>query len=45
MSARILIVEDERITAEDLREIDEAGTAITVQGDRYPQELERMTYR
>jgi aryl-alcohol dehydrogenase-like predicted oxidoreductase len=29
----------------DLREIDEAASRITVQGDRYPEELERMTYR
>jgi aryl-alcohol dehydrogenase-like predicted oxidoreductase len=30
---------------EDLREIDSATSRISVQGDRYPEELERMTYR
>ena len=33
------------LTAGDLREIDEAASKITVQGARYPEELERMTYR
>jgi aryl-alcohol dehydrogenase-like predicted oxidoreductase len=33
------------LTREDLREIDSAASQITVQGDRYPEELERMTYR
>jgi aryl-alcohol dehydrogenase-like predicted oxidoreductase len=33
------------LTAEDLREIDSAASSIPVQGARYPEELERMTYR
>jgi aryl-alcohol dehydrogenase-like predicted oxidoreductase len=33
------------LTAEDLREIDNAASSIPVQGARYPEELERMTYR
>ena len=33
------------LTAGDLSEIDEAASKITVQGARYPEELERMTYR
>jgi aryl-alcohol dehydrogenase-like predicted oxidoreductase len=33
------------LTADDLREIDSAASKITVQGARYPEELERMTYR
>jgi aryl-alcohol dehydrogenase-like predicted oxidoreductase len=33
------------LTPEDLGEIDEAASKITVQGARYPDELERMTYR
>jgi hypothetical protein len=33
------------LTANDLQELDSATAKITVQGDRYPQELERMTYR
>jgi hypothetical protein len=32
-----------RLTAEDLREIDEAAAKITVEGDRYPEHLQRMT--
>ena len=31
------------LTAEDLREIDEASARITVQGARYPESLERLT--
>ena len=31
------------LTAQDLREIDHAASQITVQGDRYPDRLERMT--
>jgi aryl-alcohol dehydrogenase-like predicted oxidoreductase len=31
------------LTAEDLREIDEAASKITVQGARYPERLEQMT--
>ncbi len=30
---------------DDLREIDSAASQITVQGARYPEELERLTYR
>jgi len=33
------------LTANDLRELDAATAKITVQGARYPEELERMTYR
>jgi aryl-alcohol dehydrogenase-like predicted oxidoreductase len=33
------------LTADDLREIDEAASKITVQGDRYPEQLEKMTGR
>ena len=33
------------LTAGDLRELDAATAKITVHGDRYPEELERMTYR
>jgi len=31
------------LTADDLREIDSAASRITVQGDRYPEHLSRMT--
>ncbi|MFZ0477954.1 MAG: aldo/keto reductase [Terriglobales bacterium] len=31
------------LTADDLREIDSAASKITVQGDRYPEQLQRMT--
>jgi aryl-alcohol dehydrogenase-like predicted oxidoreductase len=31
------------LTADDLREIEEASAAITVQGDRYPERMEKMT--
>jgi aryl-alcohol dehydrogenase-like predicted oxidoreductase len=33
------------LTPNDLREIDRAASEITIQGARYPEELERMTYR
>src|SRR6266403_5123704 len=33
------------LTPDDLRELDAATAKITVQGARYPEELERMTYR
>jgi aryl-alcohol dehydrogenase-like predicted oxidoreductase len=33
------------LTSEDLREIDSAASQITVQGARYPEHLERLTYR
>ncbi len=33
------------LTPDDLREIDLASAKIAVQGARYPEELERMTYR
>ena len=33
------------LTPADLREIDTAASKITVQGARYPEELERLTYR
>jgi aryl-alcohol dehydrogenase-like predicted oxidoreductase len=31
------------LTADDLREIDSAASQITVQGDRYPEDMERRT--
>jgi aryl-alcohol dehydrogenase-like predicted oxidoreductase len=33
------------LTPDDLREIDSAASKITVQGDRYPEELQRLTGR
>ncbi len=33
------------LTVDDLKELDSAVARIMVEGDRYPQELERMTYR
>jgi aryl-alcohol dehydrogenase-like predicted oxidoreductase len=33
------------LTADDLRQIDRATSAITVHGDRYPKEVEKMTGR
>ncbi|MFZ0662930.1 MAG: aldo/keto reductase [Acidobacteriaceae bacterium] len=33
------------LTSDDLREIDRAASEITVQGARYPEKLEQMTYR
>jgi aryl-alcohol dehydrogenase-like predicted oxidoreductase len=33
------------LTPDDLREIDSAASKITVQGDRYPENLEKMTNR
>ena len=33
------------LTPDDLREIENAASKITVQGARYPEELERLTYR
>jgi aryl-alcohol dehydrogenase-like predicted oxidoreductase len=33
------------LTQEDLRELDSATSMVAVQGDRYPEALERMTYR
>src|SRR6516162_432977 len=33
------------LTADDLREIDGAASQISIQGARYPEELERLTYR
>jgi aryl-alcohol dehydrogenase-like predicted oxidoreductase len=32
-----------QLTPEDLREIDDAASKITVEGDRYPERLEKMT--
>ena len=34
-----------KLTSDDLREIDSTTSKIPVQGARYPEELERMTYR
>jgi aryl-alcohol dehydrogenase-like predicted oxidoreductase len=31
------------LTADDLREIEEASSRITIQGARYPEAIERMT--
>ncbi|MEP6742611.1 MAG: aldo/keto reductase [bacterium] len=36
---------DLELTSDDLREIDEAASKITVQGARYPEKLEQMTGR
>ena len=36
---------DMELTADDIREIESATATITVQGDRYPEELMRMTGR
>jgi aryl-alcohol dehydrogenase-like predicted oxidoreductase len=36
---------DLELTARDLREIDSAASTITAQGNRYPEELERLTGR
>jgi aryl-alcohol dehydrogenase-like predicted oxidoreductase len=33
------------LTPDDLRDIDTAASKITIEGARYPEELERMTYR
>jgi aryl-alcohol dehydrogenase-like predicted oxidoreductase len=33
------------LTSDDLREIDAAASKTLVQGERYPEELEKMTYR
>jgi hypothetical protein len=33
------------LTANDLQELDSATAKITVESDRYPSDLERMTYR
>jgi aryl-alcohol dehydrogenase-like predicted oxidoreductase len=33
------------LTDDDLREIDEAASRITVEGTRYPENLEQMTGR
>jgi aryl-alcohol dehydrogenase-like predicted oxidoreductase len=34
---------DVALTADDLKEIDAAAAKITVEGDRYPEKLERLT--
>jgi diketogulonate reductase-like aldo/keto reductase len=34
---------DVELTAEDLREIDEAASRVTVQGARYPEEMEKKS--
>jgi aryl-alcohol dehydrogenase-like predicted oxidoreductase len=31
------------LTADDVREIDSAASKITVEGDRYPEHIQRMT--
>jgi aryl-alcohol dehydrogenase-like predicted oxidoreductase len=36
---------DVELTKEDLAEIESAASKITVQGDRYPERLEKMTYK
>lgn len=35
---------DLELTADDLHEIDTAASKISIQGERYPEELEQMTY-
>jgi aryl-alcohol dehydrogenase-like predicted oxidoreductase len=32
-----------QLTSDDLREIDTAAAQITIEGDRYPERLQRMT--
>ena len=34
---------DVRLTADDLREIDSAASKITVEGERYPEAMQKMT--
>jgi aryl-alcohol dehydrogenase-like predicted oxidoreductase len=34
-----------QLSADELREIGDATAAVAVQGDRYPEEIERMSYR
>jgi diketogulonate reductase-like aldo/keto reductase len=36
---------DVELTADDLREIEDTASTITVQGARYPEHLERLTGR
>jgi diketogulonate reductase-like aldo/keto reductase len=36
---------DVKLTPDDLREIAKAASKIVIQGARYPEEIERMTYR
>jgi hypothetical protein len=33
------------LTSDDLREIDEAASKITLQGDRYPEHIQKMVGR
>jgi aryl-alcohol dehydrogenase-like predicted oxidoreductase len=33
------------LTSDDLREIESAASKITIQGARYPEHIEQMTYR
>jgi aryl-alcohol dehydrogenase-like predicted oxidoreductase len=33
------------LSTDELHEIDAAAAKISIQGDRYPEELERMTYK
>jgi diketogulonate reductase-like aldo/keto reductase len=40
-----LISADVQLSPDDLREIDEAASRITVQGDRYPESSQRMVDR
>ena len=40
-----LAAADVELTADDLREIEDAASQITVQGARYPEHLERLTGR
>lgn len=41
-NVRALAIE---LTADDLREIEDAISKVTVQGDRYPENLKQMTGR
>jgi diketogulonate reductase-like aldo/keto reductase len=36
---------DIELTPDDFQEIDSIGWKITIQGARYPEEVERMSYR
>ena len=33
------------LSTDELHEIDAAAAKVSIQGDRYPEELERMTYK
>ena len=43
--SRFVGPQEERLTVDDLREIDSAASKITIQGARYPEHLQRMVGR